>query len=332
MPISETSAAEKSVIAFDRNESNEIALRGKNVLQVDRSKQSGLILIIYQDEQQREIAQPQLISGKIGEKINFRLIDLSNYDLVNAKGFCRSFFSNYAIIAFIYRKKNGGPLIVDFIDIDNGSKLHKSLLLKGGLGEAFQVYPLEISGYCLISVDGKIKGFYTATIQKTTIYYRKKNWDSIEKFHGFLDLYRESAVFKTVEDHDFLFKLPAKTKWKIFHRLIKSNQEIWFDLGAFWIKYASKQMSILKTENLLVGQFENKLSTFKTTPVGQDALIDFVFGQETAFFDYPNGNIIGKIKDQQKVKIAVKTQIDGIDWYKLQNYGWIPSHYVKLRT
>jgi hypothetical protein len=330
LPRSETSSAEQSVIAFDHNPSKEIVLKKPNTLQVDRSKQSAIILIIYQDEQQREITQPQLISGKIGEKINFRLPDLSNYNLINAAGFCRYFFSNYAIISLIYRKKKGGPLLVDFIDFDSGSKLHKSLLLQAGLGEAFQVYPFEIVGYTLISVDGKIKGFYTTKVQQTTIYYRRKNWDSIEKFQGFLDLHRQVAAFKTVEDQSFLLNLPAKTKWKIFHCLIKKNQEIWFDLGAFWVKYVKEQMSIVKAEDLITWRSEYQIPTSETVVVGQTALIDFVLDQATALFDYPNGNIIGKIKDRQKVKLAAKTQIDGIDWYQLQNYGWIPSHYVKI--
>lgn len=330
MPNPATATVEQTVKAFDQNSTTEIALKQKHPLQVDRSTQSALILIIYQDEQQREIAQPQLISGKIGEKINFRLHDLNNYYLVNAEGFCRYFFSNYAIVSFIYRKKDGDPLLVDFIDIDSGCKLHKSLLFKGGLGEAFQIYPFEIAGYNLISVDGKIKGFYTSKIQKTTIYYRKKTWESVENFSGYLVLHHELAAFKTVEDQKLLLKLTAKTTWKIFQRLIKKNHEIWFDLGSFWVKYSQQQMSILKAENLFDWRTGYEIPAFKTALVSKKAAIDFVLNQETAFFDYPNGNIIGKIKDQQKVTISSKAQIDDIDWYKLKNYGWIPSHYVKI--
>lgn len=293
-------------------------------LQVQHSTQDALVLVIYQDDHQREIARPQLISGKLGEMINFKLRPLPNYDLINIHGFSRTFFSQYAITVFIYRKQDGAPIFVNFIDFEKSSQLHKPLFLRGKIGEAFQIYPPEFNGYKLASVTGKIKGFYTSSIQFTTIYYQKKDWESVKVFTAFLKIKKFTPAFKHVEDHNSFLNLHPKTTWKVFKRLLKNNHEIWLDLGSFWVKYQKDQM-FLETELLSTVKLPQKA---KLIALNQTARISFVANKKVSFFDIPNGNLIGRLKDGQQVIVSAKILVDKTDWYKLIGYGWIPGYYL----
>ncbi|WP_281164362.1 MucBP domain-containing protein [Liquorilactobacillus sicerae] len=294
-------------------------------LQMQHSTQDALVLIIYQDDYQREIARPQLISGKLGEKVNFKLHPLPNYDLINIHGFSQLFFSKYAIMVFVYRKQDGAPIFVNFIDFEENFQLHKPLFLRGKIGEAFQVYPPEFDDYKLVSVTGKIKGFYTSNIQVTTIFYQKKDWQAVEMLTAFLKIKKYTPAFKHVEDHRSFLNLHPKTTWKVFKRLLKDNQEIWLNLGSFWVKYQKDQM-VLETEMLSTVKLPQKA---KLIAIDQTAKINFVANKKVSFFDAPNGNLIGRINDGQQVTTSAKVFIDKTYWYKLISYGWIPGYYLK---
>lgn len=306
---------------------NKVELKQPN--EISQEKQNAVLLLIYQDEQQHEIARPQLISGLIGQKIQFKLRKLSNYNLINIKGFNDHFFSQYAIMVLLYQKQDGAPIRITFKNYDNNNSLLPAQLLKGKIGEAYQIFSPEINNFNLQTVDGKIKGFFTHQLQQVTLYYRYNEWESVEKSDISFVLLKDIFCFTRIDDSNPLLLLRAGTVWQTFKRIILYSQEIWYSLGAFWIKYQPEAMSIQKKQQPLIDN-SDFLLLGKASPVNQPAKINFTDTSSVHYFDYPNGQWIGKIANQTKVSITTKIKIDDILWYELADYGWLPAHYLNF--
>lgn len=294
-----------------------------------QKKQNAVMLLIYQNEQQDDIARPQLISGLLGEQIQFRLRKLTNYTLINIKGFTNHFFTQYAIMIFIYRKQDGAPIRISFKDYDLGTLLQPTQLLKGKIGETYQIFSPEIKNFNLQTVSGKIKGFFSTQVQQITLYYRHHDWESVEKSDIAFVLLKDTACFAEIDAASPVLMLRAGTVWQTFSRITKYSQESWYNLGAFWIKYQPEAMTIQKKyRNLATDAAPILLG--ETTPIRQKASVNFTDNRSVHYFDYPNGQWIGKIADKTAVTLTRQIKIDQVIWYELADYGWLPSYYIEF--
>ncbi len=105
--------------------------------------QDSTVILLFQDEDKKFLASPQIISGKRHEPIKFRFKDFEGYNLIQVDGFTSDFVLPYAAITFTYRKK---MLVIfgSFVKISMIAVFYKNqLLLKEKSGMSFLFHHLR---------------------------------------------------------------------------------------------------------------------------------------------------------------------------------------------
>lgn len=299
---------------------------------INKEQQNALLLIVHHDTKGHDLTAPEIVSGKIGEKINFRFKAFDNYNLIKIKGFTRSFTTHYALLTLVYLKKNAGSIWIISRDFDQRTLLCKPKVITGKIGDTFQVYSPSFQNYHLVSVKGQVKGEFSAFSSQTVLYYRKNTWLSVKNSRVLLKILRSPNCFDLPDGNLLKVVLPAGTVWRTFTVVRAPHNKIWYCLGgALWVAFDEQKMAFVNQDSYFLN-FESaakKRYSFKKT--NTKAVIAFVPGKQAAIFEQPFGKTVTFLKDGKKVSVTKKTVFENLTWYYLNDYGWIQESYISLK-
>ncbi|MBC1416150.1 LPXTG cell wall anchor domain-containing protein [Listeria innocua] len=142
------------------------------------------VTVQYVDQNHKQIASPETLTGAYGEKFTAKQKKITNYTLVKTPANVSGTFNEKAqTVTFVYQKVTAGNIIVDYVD-KNGEKLADSVVLTGKLNSSYQTSAKKISGYKLYQTPKNAKGKFSNTSQKVTYVYEKASTFSISSNEG----------------------------------------------------------------------------------------------------------------------------------------------------
>lgn len=95
------------------------------------------VTVQYVDQNHKQIASPETLTGAYGEKFTAKQKKINNYSLVKIPANVSGTFNEKAqTITFIYQKVTAGRIIVNYVD-KNGEKIADSIVLNGKLNSSY---------------------------------------------------------------------------------------------------------------------------------------------------------------------------------------------------
>lgn len=231
--------------------------------------------------------------------------------------------------------KTGNPIWVYYIDIDSGANLVVPQLLRGRLGQAYQVAKKEFPHYRYVKTEGQTTGTFDMNQRNVRLFYRKKKWGEVQAIEMFLKLDAKTVIYDTVNGMPVGQPLPPDIIIKAFHRVATKNGEFWYEIGSNqWIKY--DQMHVV--DDPFTGKNEkidSRLAKRLTVLPLHDvpASVDYIPGKAVDIYDQPYGNAIDKIEDGKEITLTGKLNDNNeITWYQIGPNRYISGNYVKIAS
>ncbi|MFT8825502.1 MAG: MucBP domain-containing protein [Liquorilactobacillus mali] len=323
--VTENSVSQQPLIKPENKKTVEIT---KKMSHTKKELQDSVLLIIYTDENGNELVTPQIVSGHLGEEINYRIKSLKNYDLINFKGFTKNYVDHYAILTLIFRKKTAGSIWIFCRDVDTNELILSPKLSKGYLGDAYQLYSPSIPEYSLLNVKGSIRGTRSLESSSLTFFYRRKNWLENGQSSLYFKMKSSVPVYDSPCGKRLKINLSPQTIWKTFAVITTADNSKWYCIGGpLWIAFNNTLMSIYAEDetNEQYGHNSKKLATLI------EATVDYVADRSVNLYDRPFGKISGTLKHGTKIRLEYLETSDEVTWYRLTNKLWLPSQYILFR-
>ncbi|KRM91899.1 MucBP domain-containing protein [Liquorilactobacillus cacaonum] len=297
--------------------------------QTKKEFQDAILLILYVDDKENELTSPQIISGHLGEKINYRIKTIENFDLINFKGFTKTYSSPYAILKLTFAKKISGSIWTFTRDIDTNELLESPKLSKGYLGDAYQLYSPTISEYSLVNVTGLIRGIRSLETSTVTFFYRRQTWLTYETSCIYLKMLSTVFVYDFPDGKQINIKLSPQTIWKTFRTITTSADFTWYCIGgSMWVCFDESQMSIFKKPDTIDSLDIKDKDSISNLENHTNATIDYIEGRSVNLYDFPFGKISSSISHGVMVQTKQRYISDEVTWYKLASGLWIPEQYL----
>ena len=133
------------------------------------------ITVNYEDETGNQIADPETLTGDVGDDYQAQQKAIDGYTFKQVIGTPTGTFSNAAqTVTYVYTKNpvQAGNVTVNYQD-EAGNQLAKSATLTGNVGDNYQAVQLAVDGYTFQKVIGNPNGTLTDAAQSVTYVYAK---------------------------------------------------------------------------------------------------------------------------------------------------------------
>lgn len=229
--------------------------------------------------------------------------------------------------------KTGNPIWVYYVDIDSGANLIVPQLLRGRIGQAYQVDKKKFPNYNYVEAEGDLTGTFDMTQRNVKLFYRKQSWGEVQNIDMYLALEAPTVVYDTVAGMPVGQPLPQDITIKAFQRVATKDGNFWYEIGADqWIKYEKMHVvdnPFVDQQNQIPSRLENQLTVLRLNNV--KATIDYVPGRAVDVYDAPYGNQVDKLADGQEVTLTGKlSDNDQITWYEIGPKRYVSGNYVKI--
>ena len=227
--------------------------------------------------------------------------------------------------------KTGNPIWVYYVDIDSGANLIVPQLLRGRIGEEYQVDQKKFPNYDYVKAEGELTGTFDMTQRNIKLFYRKKSWGEVQDIDMYLELKAPTVVYDTVEGMLVGQPLPQDITIKAFQRVATKDGQFWYEIGADqWIKYEKMHIvdNPFEGEKKIPSRLENQLTVLRLNNV--KATIDYIPGKAIDIYDAPYGNRVDKIDDGQEVTLTNKLSDNQLTWYEIGDKRYVSGNYVKI--
>ena len=172
--------------------------------------------------------------------------------------------------------KTGNPIWVYYADIDSGANLIVPQLLRGLIGEEYQVDKKKFPNYNFVKVEGDLTGTFDMTQRNVKLFYRKQSWGEVQDINMFLKLEAPTVIYDTVEGMPVGQPLPQDIIIKAFQRVATKDGQFWYEIGADqWIKYEKMHVvdDPFNNNQDIPSRLENQLTVLHLNNI--KATIDF---------------------------------------------------------
>ncbi|KID41332.1 MucBP domain-containing protein [Fructilactobacillus fructivorans] len=216
------------------------------------AKKPSTVLMEFVDQAGNQLKPTEIISGSIGDPINFIVPQIKNYILVNIDGLTRKMRTSNQLIKFHYMPKLGQPVSVYCFDFDTFRLLQTPIIVNGSFHHHFSLQAPVISNYDLHLSIGDLNGQFTEKPQNIILYYRRSNWKVVQSVNYLVKMKIPTSVYDSPQQNRKYDQiLPAGSTWKVFTE-IKTNQGDWLNLGGSqWVK---------KHQTIRVNNFDKRLN------------------------------------------------------------------------
>ncbi|HJA73358.1 MAG TPA: MucBP domain-containing protein [Candidatus Limosilactobacillus faecipullorum] len=229
--------------------------------------------------------------------------------------------------------KTGNPIWIYYRDIDNNDNLRLPQLLRGHLGQSYDIKKIKIPNYNLVQITGTLKGTFDNTAKSVCFYYRKQTWGEIQNVDLYLHLKTPVTIYDQVAGMPLSDKLPGNIYVKSFQRIATTTREFWYQINADqWVKFDDDQMTLVehdpfteqKATKPIVDLTYLKLNKVKAT-------VDFLPNRAIDTYDQPYGLPLTKLANGTSVTLIARVKDDnGVTWYETDNSGYINASYIQL--
>lgn len=192
--------------------------------------------IYYVDENGHPLKSFDILNGKLNENTKFIIPDFDHYVLCNIEGDTRVFKHRDNQVIIHYMKLSGKPVNVFFINYDTYSMVKMPEMVLGRFGDAFEINVPSLQGFNIITYSGAKEGYFNDQVQNLVIYYRRSDWNNVERVNYYVKLRKYTPVFNDTAGDIYNVFLPKDSTWKVFYR-VKSHNCVWLNIGPNqWIK------------------------------------------------------------------------------------------------
>lgn len=138
----------------------------------------GGVVVKYVDKNGKEIAERQVLSGKIGEPYSTSWREIKGFGLVeSSKNTSGKFAEGISIVTYTYDAVQEdvakGNVVVKYVDVD-GKDVAPAETLKGKNGEKYSAKSKTIEGYEFVRAVGDVNGSFSDTTRTVEFLYKKK--------------------------------------------------------------------------------------------------------------------------------------------------------------
>lgn len=145
----------------------------------------GDVVVKYVDENEKEIAEKEILKGNVGEEYQANNKEIKNYEYKDVKGSPVGVFKRESQeIVYNYTEKDKAQVIVKYEEITTHESVKESIVITGYVGDEYETeVDKNIEGYDY--VEEKTPDNAKGTIANSTItvtYYYKKKTSVITKF------------------------------------------------------------------------------------------------------------------------------------------------------
>ena len=137
------------------------------------------ITVNYVDEEGNVLADPDTLTGKIGESYETKPKEIKDYVLKETPDNAKGTFSDQAqTVTYVYEKAEGEAITVNYVD-EEGNALADPDTLTGKIGESYETTPKEIKDYVLEETPDNAKGTFSDQAQTVTYVYEKAEGETV---------------------------------------------------------------------------------------------------------------------------------------------------------
>ncbi len=143
---------------------------------------SGAVTVKHVDEEGKELALSEELTGNVGESYKTTEKEIDGYELIEVPGNATGAFTEEPqTVTYVYKpvKVPGAPVIVKHVD-EEGKELAPSEELTGNVGDQYETVPEKIDGYELIEVPDNANGEFTGKPQTVTYVYKLLQEESVK--------------------------------------------------------------------------------------------------------------------------------------------------------
>ncbi|MTV81991.1 MucBP domain-containing protein [Secundilactobacillus folii] len=320
-------APKKETITTPKTQTTKTPVKPNGSAPASAEQPSAVMLVLYLDEQNNQLAKPQWLNGKVNQPIHFKPHHIENYQLFHVIGFTRRFTSPYRIMTLQFTKKIGHPVIMYPTDYDTGEMLSAPIIQTGPLNEPFAFSQPDIDGFHMLKASRPLSGHFTEDSQSIIVMLRRNDWTSVQRINLFIRLLEDVTILDLPEGHSLHFEFPKNSVWRAFIRVNTAHGETWFNLGGpQWID--GKQ--VVATDRPAPKQLAPQ-TTVVFNPLSKTGVIDFVAGHSVHTYQQPNGPAVKMVADGTSITITgTFTDSNQIKWYRLGDQTAIRAQYVRL--
>lgn len=229
--------------------------------------------------------------------------------------------------------KTGNPIWVYYTDIDSGANLTVPQLLRGRIGDNYQVNKKDFPTYRYVKTEGPASGQFDMSQRSVRLYYRKADWENVSEEENFLHLDKTTPVYDQVKGMPVGDPLPADITIKSFEKVTTKDKQDWYEIGADqWLLFSNMHL-VDDPFNPKKEKIESRLASQLTILPLHDikATIDYIPGKAIDIYDAPYGEKVGKLPNGKEVTITGKISDNGeITWYQLGDKQYITGNYIKI--
>lgn len=284
------------------------------------------IIVLFLSQQGKQIADPEVIDGNLGQPVDIKFRQFKNYHLIGIHGYTLSFVHQHAVVTLNYEKALGGSVWALCRDYINSNLLTDPQFYQGKIGEAYSVSIPQIRNYIFMRAEGQLEGKFSSEQKLITLFYKNASWTDVYPDSGLLKMLRETSCYSDIEGEKLDTPLAAGSIWRTFYHVDLVNGARWYNLGgSIWVK-SSRNLTFVspyKDE-----QPDDSLANM--TDVNSQATIDFIPGKSVMVFNRPCGKKIASVGNGLLVGLSKYCRADGMDWFFIKERGWIPAIYLKF--
>lgn len=290
---------------------------------------SAAVLVLYLDDANATLAQPQWLHGEIGERLHFRPQQFDDYLLYHIIGFTTTFTNPYQIMTLQFTKKLGHPVVLYPTDYDTGELLSPPITQSGHLNDPFAFALPEIGGYHMIKANRPLTGHFTNQAQVIVVMLRRSNWSSVQRVNLYVQVLYDTVIVDLPAGDPYDFEFPQNSIWRAFIRINTVHDGTWYNLGGpQWISGKNVQLTEKPPLPQISAQTKVKFTTFHAS-----GTINYVTDQKLHTYVTPNGQAAQQLTDGTTVQITGRFKDNNqITWYRLDDNSVIQTHYVLLNN
>lgn len=132
----------------------------------------GSVISKFESEDGEELLPPQVLTGSVGDPYKVEPPEIEGWALTEVPSNSEGEYREEVIdVLFIYRRKQGAPVMVKYLDEDN-EEIAPAIELNGMIGENYTSEPKEIEHYSLIESPENMSGEFTSNPQIVIFKYR----------------------------------------------------------------------------------------------------------------------------------------------------------------
>lgn len=284
------------------------------------------LIIIYQDQKHQALADPQIISGQIGDATNIKFRQFAGYTLNKIVGYTANFVHHKAILTLTYEKHDGGIIWQFSRNYDNYRLLTKPQFHKGKLGKPYSLAIPQIPNYVFLKANGKLKGQFTEKQQTVTYFFRRADWVDVTTVSHLLRMESYVTCYDDIGGNTLATPLAKNSVWQTFLSVKMADRSLWHNIGGnIWIKETADITYIHPYD------MKPELPLLPVQEVDLYATIDFIAGKELLLFNSPFGKKSSSIKNNEQVRITRFIHLEGINWFYVANEGWTTEYYLHFQ-